>query len=120
MSQTMIPAEQHIHVDLDFDVQHKFHYRSRGRDGHRVVLHRGDAITFTCSDEFSIRFVASSPFEAPVPAEPRSLMVARVRHDAPYGVYEYILEVRKAGQLFTDPPAEAAREFPQLTIEAAI
>ncbi len=31
MNSTMIPTEQHVHLDLDLDMLHKFHYRSRGR-----------------------------------------------------------------------------------------
>jgi len=57
----------------------EFHYRSRGRDGHRILLHRGDTITFTCGDEFSIRFVRSSPFEESMPQERKLLIAAHVR-----------------------------------------
>jgi hypothetical protein len=89
MNSTMIPTEQHMHLDLDLDVQHKFHYRSRGREGHRVVLHRGDTMTLTYADEFSIPFVRPSPFEESMPRERRLLIAAHVRHDAPSGVYEY-------------------------------
>lgn len=119
MNSTMIPTEQHAHLELDVDVQHKFHYRSRGRDGHRVVVHRGDTITFTCSDSFSIRFVRSSPFEESMPHERKSLVAAHVRGDAPYGVYEYVLQVMKDGQLFTDPKGGDTLS-PQIVIETGI
>ncbi len=116
MNSTMIPTEQHVHLDLDLDVQHKFQYPSRGRDGHRAVLHQGDTITFTCGDEFSIRFVRSSPFEESMPHDRKLLIAAHVRHDAPVGVYEYVLEVMKDGQLFTDPK-EGDILFPQIVVE---
>jgi hypothetical protein len=118
MSQTIIPAEQHVHLDLDFDVQHKFHYRTRGRDGRRVVLRRGGTVTFTCADDFYIRFVTTSPFTEPMPCEHRSLVAARVRSDAPCGPYDYVLEIRKEGRLFTDPqPGDDSREPPRIVIE---
>jgi hypothetical protein len=113
----MIPAEQHVHLDLDFDVLHKFHYRTRGRDGRRVVLRRGSTITFTCVDAFYLHFVTASPFEEPMPREHRSLLAARVRRDAPCGAYDYVLEIRKQGQLFTDPqPGVPAQDPPQIVI----
>lgn len=118
MNPTMILTEQHVHLDLDLDVEHQFHYRSRVRDGHRVVLHRGDAITFTCGDEFSIRFVGSSPFEEAVPGSHRLLLTFHVRSDAPYGAYRYVLELMKNGESFTDPGGgDAARDNPQILIE---
>ena len=61
MSQTVAPA-QHLHLDIELDPRKQFHYRIRGRDGHHVVLHRGDTITFTCDESLSIRFVKESPF----------------------------------------------------------
>jgi len=39
-----------------------------------------------------------------------------MRHDAPVGVYEYVLEVMKDGNLFTDPK-EGDILFPQIVVE---
>ena len=47
MNSTSAPAGRHVHLDFDVDREHRFHYRSAGRDGHRIVLHHGDTITFT-------------------------------------------------------------------------
>jgi hypothetical protein len=55
MATTPASIGRHIHLDLDVDPERVFHYRSRGGDGHRVVSHRGDTVTFTCNDDFSVR-----------------------------------------------------------------
>ena len=58
----------------------------------------------------------SSPFEESMPQERKLLIAAHVRHDAPVGVYEYVLEVMKDGNLFTDPK-EGDILFPQIVVE---
>ena len=51
-----------------------------------------------------------------MPQERKLLIAAHVRHDAPVGVYEYVLEVMKDGNLFTDPK-EGDILFPQIVVE---
>jgi hypothetical protein len=118
MNQIMIPTEQHVHVDLDLDAQQMLHYRSRGEDARRLVLHRGDTVTFSCSDLFSLRFIRWSPVEGLIPGDQRPLVTAKVKGDAAYGIYEYAVRILKQGQLFTDPVSDR-RDAPQLIIQAA-
>lgn len=119
MNTTMAPAERHVHVDLDMDPEHQFHYRSQGRDGHRVVLHRGDSVTFTCAGEFSIWFANRSPFEATGLHSRHSFITTRVRADASYGAYAYTVEVMEGDELFTDPQAgPRGPASPEIIIEA--
>jgi hypothetical protein len=111
-------AEQHVHVDLDLDPEHKFHYRSQGRDGHRVVLHHGDSVTFTGSGEFSIWFPDRSPFEAAGLHSRHSFITARVRANASCGAYAYTVEVMEGDRLFTDPQfGQDSRTRPEIIIE---
>ena len=117
MNPTMIPTEQHVHLDLDLDLHHRFHYRSRGRDGFRLDLHRGDTISFTCTEPFSVRFMRWSPFYEPMSCERTLLIIGHVRREAPYGIYEYMLEVMKDNQLFTDP-ANDRGYAPRLIVQA--
>ncbi len=51
-----------------------------------------------------------------MPSERKELIAARVRKDAPYGIYEYVLEVMKEGHLFRDPTDQDV-ESPQIVIE---
>ena len=112
------PAERHIHVDLDVDPEHNFHYRSRGADGHRVALHRADSITFTSTGDFSIWFTDRSPFESPVLHSRHSFITARVRDDVPFGAYAYTVEVVKDEQLYSDPqPGQPRQSRPEIIIE---
>ena len=117
MNPIMIPTAQHVHVDLDLDTQQTFHYRSRGQDARRLVLHRSDSVTFTCSDTFSLRFIRWSPLEEPIPGDQRPFVTAKIRSDAAYGIYEYSVRILKQGQLFTDPGADR-KDAPQLIIQA--
>lgn len=118
MNTTTTPTERHVHVDLDMDWEYKFHYRTEGRDGHRVILHRGDTITFTCSDECSIRFVGPSPFRETILYSRHSFITAHVRPEAPDGFYEYTLEVVKDDEIFTDPePGRSSGNNPGIIIE---
>ena len=117
MNPTMIPTEQHVHLDIDLDLHYKFHYRSRGRDGFQLVLHRGDTISFTCGEPFSLRFIRWSPFYEPISREHKLLIIGHVRREAPYGIYEYILEVMKDNQRFTDPANERGAG-PRLVVQA--
>jgi len=117
MNPTMAPA-QHLHLDIELDRKHRFHYRSQGRDGRRMVLHRGDTITFTCEDDFSIRFVKKSPLESArlqsheetILQSHESYLTASVRDDAPYGESSYVLKVKHGGGLFEDSGTIAIEE----------
>ena len=118
MNTTMAPPERHLHLDFDMDREHRFHYRSRGEDGRRVVLHRGDSITLTGAGDFSIWFTGRSPFESPVLHSRHSFITTRVRPDAPSGVYAYTVEVMQDDQMFTDPPpGPPAGARPEIVIE---
>lgn len=119
MNTTMAPPERHLHVDFDVDPERFFHYRSQGGDGHRLVLHRGDSITFTCAGDFSIWFAERSPFESPVLHSRHSFITTRVRQDAPRGAYAYTVEVTQGDQVLTDPPSgKPAHARPEILIEA--
>jgi len=107
------PAERHVHLDLDVDRERHFHYRSQGHDGHRVILHRGDSVTFTCGDEFSIRFDDLSPFEDPVLHSRHCFLTAHVKSDALPREYEYTVEVEKGDDVIVDSDAG-----PEIVIEA--
>lgn len=63
MSTTPASIGRHIHLDLDVDPERVFYYRSLGGDGHRVMLGRGDTVTFTCKQDFSV----GSPVLRPSP-----------------------------------------------------
>jgi hypothetical protein len=119
MNTTMAPPGRHVHLDFDMDREHQFHYRSQGEDGHRVVLHRGDSITFTGAGDFSIWFAERSPFESPVLHSRHSFITTRVRQDAPRGTYAYTVEVMRDGQVFADPSSRLPGEGrPEILIEA--
>lgn len=116
---TMAPTERHIHVDLDVDREHHFHYRTQGREGRRVVLHRGDIVTFTCNDDFMIEFVGPSPFEEAVLHSRHACITAHVRPDAPCAPYHYAVEVERENELVTDPTSGVASETgPQIVVES--
>jgi hypothetical protein len=118
MTTTIAPVEQHIHVDLDVDRERKFHYRSLGHDGHAVVLHRRDTVTFTCNGEFSIRFDGPTPFQEPVLYSRHCFITAHVRTDAPVGAYEYTVEIVKGDELVADPASRQIGERrPEIIIE---
>ena len=111
MNQTIAPA-RHVHLDIELTPETQFHYRSRGQDARRVVLHRGDAITFTCGDRFSVQFPGPSPFqEAALPAHQETMLqshewfvTSHVRESVPFGVYPYAVEVRRDARAFQDHP----------------
>lgn len=119
MNTTIAPVDRHIHVDLDVDREHQFHYRSQGHDGHRVILHRGDSVTFTCADDFSVRFEGPSPFAEPVLYSRHSFLLAHVRTDAAFGSYRYVVEVVKEDGLVTDSgSAVVFGGLPEIVVEA--
>ena len=108
---------RHIHLDLDVDPERVFHYRSLGGDGHRVVLHRGDTVTFTCKDDFSVRFTGASPFIASVLYARHLFITSRVRDDATAGAYPYTVEVVRGEQSVLDPvPGEPGGVTPEIII----
>jgi hypothetical protein len=118
MNTITAPAGRHVHVDLDVDRRQKFHYRSQGRDGRRLILHPGDMITFTCGDDFAIRFGAATPFAESVLYSRHQFIMCRVRDDAADGVYGYTVDVVKDEGLVTDPPGGSGSEqCPELLIE---
>jgi len=103
---------KHVHLDIELDPRFQFHYRSRGQDGRRTCLHRGDTLTFTSADGFSIRFVKESPFEATVLESRRESMIsvrewfatARVRREANDGIYPYVVALTRDSRVFKDSP----------------
>ncbi len=118
MNSTMAPAGRHVHVDFDVDREHLFHYRSQGGDGHRVALHRGDSITFTCNEEFSIHFDGPTPFEELALYSHHSFITAHVRPDALPGEYGYTVEVVKDDELVADPDTrQGTANRPAIVIE---
>jgi len=118
MSTTSTPIGRHIHLDLDVDPERVFHYRSRGGDGHRVVLQRGDTVTFTCNDDFSVRFTGASPFTSSVLHARHLFITSRVRDDAPAGAYPYTVEVMRGEQSIADPvPSQPGAVPPEIIIE---
>ena len=111
---------RHIHLDLDVDAERVFHYRSRGADGHRVVLHRGDTVTFTCNDDFSVRFTGASPFTTSVLYARHLFITSRVRGDAVEGPYAYTVEVVRGEESVFDPvPGQPGAAPPVIIIENA-
>jgi len=112
MNSTAAPA-RHLHLDIELDRENRFHYHSQGRDGRRVSLHRGDHITFTCGEDFSIRFIKKSPFdqtrlhahEEAILRSHEAFITSRVRDDAPDGEYPYVVEVTRDQELLRDSPA---------------
>jgi len=109
MNSTMAPA-RHLHLDIELDRANQFHYHNHGQDGHRVILHRGDGITFTCCESFCVGFAGRSPLEGQKLASRQDSLVqsrewfvaSRVRDDAPHGVYRYTVDVTRDGQVFQD------------------
>ena len=103
---------KHVHLDIELDPRFQFHYRSRGQDGRRTCLNRGDTLTFTSADGFSIRFVKESPFEATMLESRKESMIsvrewfatARVRHEANDGIYPYVVALVRDSRVFEDSP----------------
>ena len=111
MNQTIAPA-RHVHLDLELTPEAQFQYRSRGQDARRTILHHGDAITFTCSDRFTLQFTGPSPFrEAALPAHQETMLqshewfvTSHVRETVPPGRYPYTVEVIQGPRAFQDHP----------------
>ena len=109
MNSTLAPG-RHLHVDIELNPENRFQYGNRGQDGRRLVLQRGDAVTFTCSHSFCIRFATPSPLpETTLHSHQESLLhlqewfiTSQVRDDAPSGEFNYSVELAKAGQIFRD------------------
>jgi len=107
-----LTAARHLHLDIELNPENQFHYRIRGEDTHRVVLHRGDAITFTCADPFSIHFSGRPPFHEGTQHSHREAVLqahewfvtAHVREDAPFGIYPYAVEVTRDSHTLHDHP----------------
>lgn len=118
MATTSASIGRHIHLDLDVDPERLFHYRSRGGDGHRVVLHRGDTVTFTCNDDFSVRFTGASPFTTSVLYARHLFITSRVRDDAMEGAYPYTVEVVRGEESVFDPvPGPPGAAPPEIIVE---
>lgn len=122
-------AVRHVHLDIELDPQNRFRYQSQGEDAYRVRLHRGDTLTCTCHDRFSLWFVKESPFNATKMAAHREVMrlsrewflTAEVREDVPDGVYQYVVEINREGRVFQDGPEDTRifRDDPEIVIETA-
>jgi hypothetical protein len=103
---------KHVHLDIELDPRFRFHYRSQGQNARRTCLHRGDTLTFTCADGFSIRFIKESPFEATVLQSRKESMIsvrewfatARVRDQANDGIYPYVVALTRDSRVFEDSP----------------
>ncbi len=120
MSTTPASIGRHIHLDLDVDPERVFHYRSLGGDGHRVVLHRGDTVTFTCKDDFAVRFSGASPFTTSVLYARHLFITSRVRDDAMAGAYPYTVEVARGEESMFDPvPGQPGAAAPEIIVESA-
>ena len=114
-------AGQHVHVDIELNPENQFHYRSRGLEARRIYLHRGDAVTFTCVDPFSIRFAGHSPFQETVLSSHQEGMVqshewfvtAHIRDDAPHGIFPYTVELKREVRVFQDHPEIVIESAPE-------
>lgn len=105
-----LSATRHVHLDIELDPERQFHFRSRGQDGRRIALHRGDALTFTCSGPFSIGFAGPSPFSETAPrSHPETMLqshewfiTAHVPESTPYTVFPYSVAVTAGDGTFED------------------
>lgn len=125
MNSILAPAT-HLHLDIELEPNQVFRYWSQGRDGRTIRLRRGDTLTVTCAEPFSIRFAQKSPFGArQLDCHRESMLHSRewfttavVRDDAPEGAYPYTVEATKAGRVFVDGSEgqPARRENPEIVI----
>jgi hypothetical protein len=118
---------KHVHLDIELEPDQVFRYWSHGQDGRAIRLSRGDMLTLTCAQPFSIRFPQESPFGARRLDSHRESMLqsrewfitAAVRDDAAIGVYPYTVEATKRGRIFRDgqDDREMLRNGPEIRIE---
>ena len=131
MNPTMHPVKttpQHVHLDIELDPQNRFHYHSQDREGHRLVLHRGDTLTLSHPDRFSIHFANRSPFDAlNLESHPETLLrsgesfiTACVRNNADYVKYQYTVKVSRRDRTFEDTPQGVSilEDDPEILIES--
>jgi hypothetical protein len=119
---------KHLHLDIELEPNKIFRYWSQGGDGRTIRLRRGDILTITCAEPFSILFPQKSPFGAGQLDSHRESMLrsrewfitAGVRDDAPDGVYPYTVEATKEGRVFVDGPERqrTLHQNPEILVES--
>lgn len=126
---SVLAAAQHVHLDIELEPDKVFRYWSRSRDGRIVRLGRGDTLTLTCAEPFSIQFPRASPFGARrIDAHRESVLhvrewfiTATVREDALDGAYPYTVEATNEGRIFLDGSEDSRmlQNNPEIVVESS-